>query len=313
MAKKNEGDQQPKKHKHGDGPPVAGGKPPKGEKQAKGEGQAKGEKREKGAKGEKAAAGKGGTVRLESRLVRHYREVASTKLTQQFGWKNKHQVPRIEKVTVNCGLGEASKNQKLLDSVVEEMRLITGQKPLITRARKAIANFGLRENMPIGVAVTLRGERMYHFVDRLVSVAIPRIRDFRGLPTRSFDGRGNYTMGVKEQIIFPEIDYDRVQKIHGLDITIVTSTNKDGRSLRATQGNGLPVPRRVPPSSSDKPPRSGSSRDDPGERDRHGQEVPDREGQAQAEVRGATQQPLPALRPAARLHPQVRHVPDLLP
>jgi large subunit ribosomal protein L5 len=238
MAKKNEQDEQPKKHKHGEGPPVP--KQPKGEKQGKG-----GDKGGKGGKGkggapDEGAAKKAVQVRLPARLLHHYREVATPRLTKQFGWKNKHQVPRIEKVTINCGLGEASKNQKLLDSVVGEFQLITGQKPLVTRARKAIANFGLRENMPIGVAVTLRGERMYHFLDRLVSVAIPRIRDFRGLNTRSFDGRGNYTMGVKEQIIFPEIDYDRVQKIHGLDITVVTSTNKDDEAFALLREMGFP-------------------------------------------------------------------------
>jgi large subunit ribosomal protein L5 len=230
MAKKNE-DEQPKK-KGGKG----GGQPqqqPKGAKQAKG-GKGKGD----AAPAEGGA--RGARVRLDARLLRHYRDVATPRLIKQFGWKNRHQVPRIEKVTINCGLGEASKNQKLLDSVVEEMRLIAGQKPLVTRARKAIANFGLRENMPIGVAVTLRGERMYHFVDRLVSVAIPRIRDFRGLSTRSFDGRGNYTMGVKEQIIFPEIDYDRVQKVHGLDITVVTSTNKDDEAFALLREMGFP-------------------------------------------------------------------------
>jgi large subunit ribosomal protein L5 len=225
MAKKQSDEEQPKKPKTpkgGDGPPAK-------------------EKREKAAKPEPGAAkGKGGGVKLASRLHRHFREQATPRLIQQFGWTNPHQVPRIEKITLNCGLGEASKNQKLLDSVVEEFRLITGQKPLITRARKAIANFGLRENMPIGVAVTLRGERMYHFMDRLVSVAIPRIRDFRGLNTRSFDGRGNYTMGVKEQIIFPEINYDRVQKIHGLDITVVTSTNKDDEAFALLKEMGFP-------------------------------------------------------------------------
>ena len=231
MAKKNEKDEAPKKHKHGEGPPVqGGGKPAKAEKKAKG-----GE--EKAAKG---ATGSGRGPKLASRLRQHYKEVAAPRLRQQFGWTNPHQVPRIEKVTLNCGLGEASKNQKLLDSVVEEFRLITGQKPVITRARKAIANFGLRENMPIGVAVTLRGERMYHFLDRLVSVAIPRIRDFRGLQTRSFDGRGNYTMGVKEQIIFPEINFDRVQKVHGLDITIVTTTNKDDEAFALLKEMGFP-------------------------------------------------------------------------
>ena len=197
----------------------------------------------KGGKAPKGAAAKGATgpmPRLEPRLGRHYRDHAVPRLTDRFGWKNRHQVPRIEKVTVNCGLGEASKNQKLLDSVVEEMRMITGQSPLITRARKSIANFNLREGMPIGVAVTLRKDRMYHFLDRLVSVAIPRIRDFRGLSTRSFDGRGNFTLGVKEQIIFPEINYDRVQQIHGMDITVVTSTNKDDEAFALLREMGFP-------------------------------------------------------------------------
>ena len=229
MAKKKE-QEEPKKHKHGEGPPVA--KQPKGDKKAKG---GKGKGQAEGGKGAAKPA-----VKLESRLHRHYRDVAAPRLIKQFGWKNRHQAPKIEKVKINCGMGEASKNQKLLDSVVEEMRLITGQKPLVTRAKKAIANFGLREGMPIGVAVTLRGERMYHFLDRLVSVAIPRIRDFRGLGTRSFDGRGNYTMGVKEQIIFPEINFDRVQKIHGMDITVVTSTNKDDEALALLKEMGFP-------------------------------------------------------------------------
>ncbi len=229
MAKKEEKEETPKKNK--------GGAPPKG-----GEQQPKKEKTPKAAKGEQLGGTNvtGKSVKLESRLRRHYRDVAAPRLTMQFGWKNKHQVPRIEKVKLNVGLGEASKNAKLLDSVVEEMRLITGQKPLVTRAKKAIANFGLREGMPIGVAVTLRGERMYHFLDRLVSVAIPRIRDFRGLATRSFDGRGNFTMGVKEQIIFPEINFDRVQKVHGMDITVVTTTNKDDEAFALLKEMGFP-------------------------------------------------------------------------
>ena len=220
MAKKKEQDGRASKK--------APKKEPRKEKSAKGEPQAK-----RGEPGEAAA-------KLESRLLRHYREQATPRLIQQFGWSNRHQVPKIEKIKLNCGLGEASKNQKLLDSVVEEMRLITGQNPLITKARKSIANFGLREGMAIGVAVTLRGERMYHFLDRLVSVAIPRIRDFRGLSTRSLDGRGNFTFGVKEQIMFPEIDYDRVQKVHGLDITVVTSTNKDDEAFALLKEMGFP-------------------------------------------------------------------------
>ena len=195
-------------------------------------------------RGKRTSDGQKGHVgrvpRFEPRLARHYRDHAVPKLIQQFGWKNRHEVPRIEKVTVNCGLSEAPKNQKLLDSVVEEMRQITGQTPLITRARKSISNFGLREGMPVGVAVTLRRHHMYHFLDRLVSVAIPRVRDFRGLSTRSFDGRGNYTLGVKEHIIFPEVDYDRVQQIHGMDITVVTSTVKDDEAFALLKEMGFP-------------------------------------------------------------------------
>ena len=205
----------------------------------------KADKRSKGA-GDDRKGFTGPIPRLEPRLARHYRDHAEPKLIQQFGWKNRHEVPRIEKVTVNRGLGEASKNQKLLDSVVEEVRQITGQTPLVTRARKSISNFNLREGMPIGVAVTLRKHRMYHFLDRLVSVAIPRIRDFRGLSTRSFDGRGNYTLGVKEQIIFPEIDYDRVQKIHGMDITVVTTTVKDDEAFALLKEMGFPFRGEIP-------------------------------------------------------------------
>jgi large subunit ribosomal protein L5 len=174
------------------------------------------------------------------RLLTHYHEHAQSRLTELFGYSNPHQVPKITKVTVNVGVGEASKNQKLLESVVGELGIITGQKAVVTRARKSISNFGLREGMPVGVTVTLRRSRMYEFLDRLVSVAVPRIRDFRGLNTRSFDGRGNYTLGVKEQIIFPEIDYDKVNKIHGMDITVVTSTDKDDEALALLREMGFP-------------------------------------------------------------------------
>lgn len=174
------------------------------------------------------------------RLLTHYHEHVRPKMTELFGFENPNEVPHITKVKVNVGVGEASKNQKLLDSVVEELGIITGQKAVVTRARKSISNFGLREGMPVGAAVTLRKRRMYEFLDRLVSVAIPRIRDFRGLSTRSFDGRGNYTMGVKEQIIFPEIDYDRVNRIHGMDISVVTDTDKDDEALALLREMGFP-------------------------------------------------------------------------
>ena len=178
--------------------------------------------------------------REEPRLLRHYRDHVLAALTEQFGFENPHQVPKIEKVVVNVGVGDAPKDQKLLDSVLEELTIITGQRPVINRARKSISNFSLREGMAVGVSVILRKQRMYDFLDRLVTAAIPRVRDFRGLPTRSFDGRGNYTMGVKEQIIFPEINYDRVQKVHGMDITVVTSTNKDDEAFALLREMGFP-------------------------------------------------------------------------
>jgi large subunit ribosomal protein L5 len=178
--------------------------------------------------------------RPRPRLEVHYHERAKPMLQEEFGFENQHQIPKVTKVTLNVGIGEASTNQKLLDSVVDELTTITGQKPVITRARKSISNFGLREGMPVGASVTLRRKRMYEFLDRLVSVAIPRVRDFRGLPTRSFDGRGNYTLGVKEQIIFPEIEYDKVNKIHGMDISIVTSTDRDDEGFALLKSIGFP-------------------------------------------------------------------------
>jgi large subunit ribosomal protein L5 len=179
-------------------------------------------------------------MNMKPRLQSYYEEQVRSRLSEQFGWKNAMRVPKLEKVVINVGLGEAPKNSKLLDSVVQELGIITGQRAVVTRARKAISNFGLRAGMPIGAAVTLRGPRMYEFVDRLVNIAIPRIRDFRGVPTRSFDGRGNYTLGVKEQLIFPEIDYDKVTKIHGMDIVFVTTTNKDDEALALLRELGMP-------------------------------------------------------------------------
>ena len=174
------------------------------------------------------------------RLQRFYEETVRGKLQEQFGFGSPMQVPRLEKITLNVGLGEASKNPKLLEKVVGEIGAITGQKAVVTKAKKAISNFGLREGVPVGVTVTLRRDRMWEFLDRLVNVAMPRIRDFRGVPTRSFDGRGNYTMGVKEQLIFPEIDYDKVEKIHGMDITFVTTTNRDDEALALLRELGMP-------------------------------------------------------------------------
>jgi large subunit ribosomal protein L5 len=183
------------------------------------------------------------------RLQTYYMETVRGRLAKEFGLANPNQVPRLEKIVLNVGMGDASKNPKQLEAAVEELGAITGQKAMITRAKKAIANFGLREGMPVGAFVTLRGARMYEFLDRFITLAIPRIRDFRGLPNRSFDGRGNYTFGIKEQMIFPEIDYDKVEKIHGMDITLVTSTSRDDLAMALLRELGWPfrgeTPQRV--------------------------------------------------------------------
>ncbi|AOW98163.1 MULTISPECIES: 50S ribosomal protein L5 [Moorena] len=167
-----------------------------------------------------------------------YQETIVPKLKEQFGYKNIHQVPKLVKVSLNRGLGEASQNAKALESSVSEIAIITGQKPVVTRAKQAIAGFKIRAGMPVGVTVTLRSERMYSFLERLINLALPRIRDFRGLSPRSFDGRGNYTLGVREQLIFPEVDYDSIDQIRGMDITIVTTANTDeeGRALLKEMG-----------------------------------------------------------------------------
>ncbi|MFY9416108.1 MAG: 50S ribosomal protein L5 [bacterium] len=161
-------------------------------------------------------------------------------MIQRFGYKNIMEVPRLEKVVVNMGVGEAIQNPKLLDAAVNDLSVITGQKPIITRAKKSIANFKLRAGMPIGCKVTLRGQRMYDFLEKLFNVALPRVRDFRGVSPRSFDGRGNYSLGVREQLIFPEIDYDQVEKIRGLDIVIVTSAKNDEEARELLRLLGIP-------------------------------------------------------------------------
>lgn len=183
---------------------------------------------------------------MQPRLLKHYREKVAPKLLEEFELANPHQIPRLLKVVVNCGIGEAHKDQKFLDSVVDEIATITGQRPVITRARKSISNFSLRQGMPVGVSVTLRRDRMWEFLDRLIATAIPRVRDFRGLGTKSFDGRGNYTLGIREQIIFPEIEFDRVNRIHGFDITLVTSTNSDTEAHALLRELGFPFRGAVP-------------------------------------------------------------------
>ena len=223
-----------KKHQKGAGPP----KPPGGDaKEAKGKG--KGKKKEGGEQKQTAHAGAGLPV-PPPRLKIYYQKTVRDRLKEQFGYKNSHEIPTVEKIVLNCGVGEAIKNPKVLDKVVEELAVISGQRPVRRKAKKSIANFSQREGQEIGAAVTLRGARMWEFMDRLITVAIPRIRDFRGINTRSFDGRGNYSMGVKEQMIFPEINYDMVEQIHGMDITFVTTTNKDDQAFALLRELGMP-------------------------------------------------------------------------
>ncbi|MBK5074380.1 50S ribosomal protein L5 [Budviciaceae bacterium CWB-B4] len=170
-----------------------------------------------------------------AKLHDYYREQVVSKLVEQFSYKSVMQVPRVEKITLNMGVGEAITDKKLLDNAAADLAAISGQKPLVTKARNSVAGFKIRQGYPIGCKVTLRGERMWEFLERLISIAVPRVRDFRGLNPKSFDGRGNYSMGVREQIIFPEIDYDKVDRVRGLDITITTSAQSDeeGRALLA--------------------------------------------------------------------------------
>jgi large subunit ribosomal protein L5 len=174
------------------------------------------------------------------RLQEIYKSAVAPEMQKRFSYKSSMQVPRIVKVTLNVGLGEATQNPKLLDAAAAEIARMTGQKPVIQKAKKAIANFRLRENQKIGVTVTLRRARMWEFLDRLVNIALPRVRDFRGVSPRAFDGRGNYTLGLREQIIFPEVDYDKVEKIRGLNVTIVTTASTDEEGLALLTGLGMP-------------------------------------------------------------------------
>ena len=173
-----------------------------------------------------------------NRLLEKYNNSVRTELANKFAYKSSMQIPRLEKIVINMGVGDAVANSKVLDDAVEELTLIAGQKPVITKAKKSIANFKLREGMPIGCKVTLRGERMYEFFDKLVSISLPRVRDFRGINPNAFDGRGNYTLGVKEQLIFPEINFDKVKKVRGMDIVIFTTaaTDEEGRALLSLMG-----------------------------------------------------------------------------
>lgn len=177
---------------------------------------------------------------MAARLKQHYLKMVIPALTKEFSYKNVMAVPKLEKISLNIGLGEATQNGKLMDGAVNELGQIGGQRPVITKARKSIAAFKLREGMSIGCMVTLRGDRMYEFFDRLVNVSLPRVRDFRGVSTKSFDGRGNYTLGVKDQLIFPEIDYNKVEKLKGMNICITTTAKTDAEGLALLKALGMP-------------------------------------------------------------------------
>lgn len=177
---------------------------------------------------------------MAARLQERYKNEITASLMKKFNYKSVMQVPKVEKIVINMGLGEAVQNPKILDSAVADLALISGQKPVITRAKKSIAGFKLREGMPIGVKVTLRGERMYYFMDKLFNISLPRVRDFRGISNKAFDGRGNYTLGLKEQLVFPEIDYDKIDKIRGMDIVFVTTANTDEEAHELLDQLGMP-------------------------------------------------------------------------
>jgi large subunit ribosomal protein L5 len=175
-----------------------------------------------------------------SRLLERYKKEIAPALQKEFSYSNRMAIPRLRKVVINIGMGEATQNVKLLDAATQDLVLISGQKPVVHRARKSIAAFKLRKGQPIGVSVTLRGTRMYEFMDRLLNIALPRVRDFRGLPTKAFDGRGNYTLGIRDQLIFPEIDYAKVDKIRGMNITIVTDAKNDEEARSLLRHLGVP-------------------------------------------------------------------------
>ena len=175
-----------------------------------------------------------------ARLKERYQKEVAPAVAKEFGITNPMAIPRVKKIVLNMGMGEAIANAKILDTAADELRAITGQKPVVTKAKKSIASFKLRQGMPIGVMVTLRGDRMYEFLDRLVSIALPRVRDFRGISPKAFDGRGNYTIGVREQLIFPEIDFNKVDKLRGMNITIITSARDDEQARALLKGLGMP-------------------------------------------------------------------------
>ncbi len=215
---------------------------PQGGKEKKPKGAA--QPKAKGTRQEAAPANEVVEEKITPRLSELYRREVIPALMKRFSYRNTMQVPRLEKISINCGVGQATQDQKVLETVVRELTVIAGQKPAITRSKKAISNFKLRENIAIGCKVTLRSAKMYEFMDRLISLAIPRVRDFRGVPDKSFDGRGNYTLGLKEQIIFPEIDVDKIERIFGMDITFVTTARTDEEAYELLKGFGMPFRKR---------------------------------------------------------------------
>lgn len=229
MAKPDQGKPEAKKEKE-----------PKGAAPKGGDGKAAKGADAKGAPKGAPKPSKPAKPAVPPRLRERYRKDILPTLIREFGYKNIMQVPRIQKVVVNIGVGEAIANAKTLDGAVKDMTAITGQKPLVMKAKKSIATFKLREGMPIGVKTTLRGNRMYYFLDRLMNIALPRTRDFRGVPRDAFDGRGNYTLGLREQLIWPEIDYDQIDKVRGMEVSIVTSAHSDEEARRLLQLFGMP-------------------------------------------------------------------------
>ena len=231
--KKSKDEKPDKKHAKGEGPPSSKAegekKPKKGAKEKKAPATIQAAQGKAHAKGERAA-----------RLVESYKTQVVPQLMKDFGYKNPMQVPKVEKIVLNMGLGESIANPKIIDTAVDELTVIAGQKAVVTRSRKSIANFKLRENQPIGCMVTLRKDRMYEFFDRLVSIALPRVRDFKGVSAKSFDGKGNYTLGIREQIIFPEINYDKIEKIKGMNVTIVTTAKNDEEGRALLRHMGMP-------------------------------------------------------------------------
>lgn len=201
---------------------------------------AKGKRKEEAKKAGYTANIEAGLQAKPARLKIRFRQEGVPAMMKEFGFKNPYQVPRLEKIVLNMGLGEALSNNKILESAVDQLAAISGQKPVVTRARKSIANFKLRQGQAIGAAVTLRKDRMYEFLDRLINVALPRVRDFKGVSTKAFDGRGNYTLGIREQVIFPEINYDQIEKVKGLNVSIVTTAGNDEQGLALLRHFGMP-------------------------------------------------------------------------